>query len=301
MSDELEINDGMARAVVRPALGAGLVRFDWVHGGVLEPLFRPAPAGATPAVFDFASIVLLPWSNRVSGGSFEFEGRWHPLAPNVPGDPYPNHGNGFELAWQVARASATGVRLTVDSAGPGPYRYAATLDYAVAGGALTMAMAIENRGDSALPFGLGFHPWLVRDPDTLLLAPARAVWLEDAGHLPAGDEPVPIPAGWAFDAASPLPAGFINNAFEGWGGRARVAWPARGLTLAIAAAAPLSRYILYTPAASSGFFCFEPVSHPVDAYHLPGGPLHHGMVRLAPGEFLSGTVTFTARHLATPR
>ena len=58
---------------MRPALGAGLVRFDWVHGGVLEPLFRPAPAGATPAVFDFASIVLLPWSNRVSGGGFEFE------------------------------------------------------------------------------------------------------------------------------------------------------------------------------------------------------------------------------------
>jgi len=211
MSDELEINDGMVRAVVRPALGAGLVRFDWVHGGVLEPLFRPAPAGATPVVFDFASIVLLPWSNRVSGGGFEFEGRWHPLAPNVPGDPYPNHGNGFELAWQVARASATGVRLTVDSAGPGPYRYAATLDYAVAGGALTMAMAIENRGDSALPFGLGFHPWLVRDPDTLLLAPARAVWLEDAGHLPAGDEPVPIPAGWAFDAASPIEAAARAN------------------------------------------------------------------------------------------
>jgi aldose 1-epimerase len=113
--------------------------------------------------------------------------------------------------------------------------------------------------------------------------------------LPAGDQPVPIPAEWTFSAARPLPAGFINNAFEGWDRGARVEWPARGLTLAITAAAPLSRYMVYSPAATSDFFCFEPVSHPVDAFHLPGGPMRHGMVRLAPGEVLSGTVTFAAR------
>src|SRR6185437_5812217 len=99
---------------------------------------------------------------------------------------------------------------------------------------------------------------------------------------------------WAFSTVRPLPAGFINNGFEGWDGRARVAWPARGLALDIAAAPPLTRYVVYSPSAASGFFCFEPVSHPVDAYHLPGGPLRHGMVCLAPGESLSGRVTFAA-------
>ena len=32
---------------------------------------------------------MLPWSNRISGGGFEHAGRFHPIAPNRGGEPYP--------------------------------------------------------------------------------------------------------------------------------------------------------------------------------------------------------------------
>ncbi|WDR03076.1 aldose 1-epimerase [Devosia algicola] len=273
-----------------------MTRFDWIANGVCEPLFRPSPANGTKSALDLAAFVLLPWSNRVSDGGFDFEGKHHRLDPNIDGEPYPSHGNAFELDWHVAEVTPTTVSLVTQSSGPGPYRYAATLGYGVDRGVLTVSMTVENRGDIALPFGLGFHPWLVREPDTQLQAPATSVWLEDSRHLPVGDQPAQIPPDWNFSSSHILPSGFINNAFIGWDCKAYIDWPMRDLSLAIATAEPLSTYIVYSPSASADFFCFEPVSHAVDAFHLPGGSAPHGMVRLAPGENLSGNIRFAARH-----
>ena len=60
--------------------------------------------------------------------------------------------------------------------------------------------------------------------------------------------------------------------------------PEDGVVLSIAASPALGVYILYSPAKDAGFFCFEPVSHAVDAYHLPGGPEAHGLRLLQPGD-----------------
>src|ERR1700757_770805 len=62
-------------------------------------------------------------------------------------------------------------------------------------------------------------------------------------------------------AVRALPAAWINNAFLGWDGRARVLWSERRLALEIIADPPLSTYILYSPGGDSDFFCFELVSH----------------------------------------
>src|SRR5262249_11836912 len=143
-------------------------------------------------VFDLASQVLVPWSNRVSGGGFSFRGKRYRLDPNLEGEPYPIHGNGFALPWDVVDRAPTTAVLSLDSNGPGPFRYAATLSYGVAEGALSMSLAVENTGEEALPFGLGFHPWIVRTPETRLQAAAAGVWLEDDRHLPKGTKPVTI-------------------------------------------------------------------------------------------------------------
>ena len=42
--------------------------------------------------------------------------------------------------------------------------------------------------------------------------------------------------------------------------------------------------IVYSPAADAGFFCFEPVSHPVDAHH------GEGLTALEPGESMTASM-----------
>ncbi|HLH48941.1 MAG TPA: aldose 1-epimerase [Roseiarcus sp.] len=285
------LSDGAAEAVVLPWLGAGLERYDLIARGRREALFRAAPPSASEP-FALANILLAPWSNRISGGGFHFGGAFHRLEPNIAGEPFPIHGNAFSSPWRVKEEGSAHAALLLSSAGPGPFRYDAEATYALAGGALTMTLAIVNRAGLPLPYGLGFHPWLPRTPDVLLTAPAQGVWLEDGRHLPTGRLATAERPEWDFSKPRPLPARWINNAFDGWRGSAVISWPSRRLSLAVEAGPGLNVYIVYSPNGDPNFFCFEPVSHPVDAHNLGRSA---GLVALAPGETVEVTCRFVPK------
>src|SRR5215472_5773640 len=120
----LTISDRLAEAAIVPDLGAGLAWYDWGTAGQREPIFRACrnPSEAHP--FDLALNLLVPWSNRISGGGFAFEGAFYRLEPNLPGEIFPIHGNGFSSAWTVEETQPARATLTLDSVGPGPFRYA---------------------------------------------------------------------------------------------------------------------------------------------------------------------------------
>ena len=181
------LSDGFAEAAAAPELGAGLVWYDLLGAGGRNALFRPCRDLSRAQPFDLASNLLVPWSNRVSGGGFHFGGRFHRLAPNLPDEPCPIHGNGFSSVWSVEEAAPDSVVLALTSNGPGPFRYQARATYALSAGALSMRLWLSNLAPEPLPFGLGFHPWLVRTAATLLQAQAERVGLENGDHLPAGE------------------------------------------------------------------------------------------------------------------
>ncbi|MDX3974373.1 aldose 1-epimerase [Shinella sp.] len=281
-----ELDNGTARIVVRPDLGAGLTAFDVRHRSGWQPIFRTVdPATAHP--FALSNILLVPFSGRVSGGGFSFDGTFHALPRNVEAEKYPLHGNGFAARWDVISQSADAITLSLSSDGPGPFRYDATMSYRLDGAGLVMALSLINRAKIRLPYGAGFHPWFVRDSDTTLSAPADGVWLEQPNHLPKAYEPVVSHPDMDFNSPRPLPARWINNWFDGWNGKARIDWPTRGLAADVTASDALSQYVVFSPAADADFFCFEPVTHPVDAFNLPGAAEDHGLKILAPGEALS--------------
>lgn len=288
--------DDIAEAVVVPDLGAALASYDIVVSRRM-PLFRPCRDLSQTEPFALANNLLLPWSNRISRGGFSFEGKFHALAPNLKGEPYPIHGNRFSSAWEVENAASTAVELSLTSNGPGPFRYAAHATYALSEGALTMGLRIVNLADAPLPFGLGFHPWIVRTPDTLLRAKADRIALETSDHLPSVTAPVSSRPDWDFSAPLKLPCDWINNAFLGWDGRAEIVWPDRKLALTIAADPPLDVCIVYSPSDKADFFCFEPVTHPVDAHNASGGPQANGLAILAPGASLTATCRFEPRRI----
>ena len=274
------LSDGVAEVEIVPRLGAGLARYDLISQGRREPLFRPCRDLLRATPFDLASNLLVPWSNRISGGGFAFGGRFHSIQPNLVGEPMPIHGNGFSSTWETIEESAVGALLTLNSDGPGPFKFGAAVRYSLEQGALSVALKVTNHGREALPFGLGLHPWFPRTPGATLQARAAVVTLEDRLHLPNGQIAVTSREDWNFSAHRRLPHGWINNDFSPWDGHAEIIWSDRGLRLSIEAEGALSAYILYSPASDADFFCFEPVTHLVDAHNRAGGPEANGLAIL---------------------
>ena len=284
--------DDHARLTLHPDRGAAVGRYDLRHGDEVLPLFLGNRSPVRPPPFDLGLNLLLPWSGRISGGGFRHDERFVALAPNLAGEPFPIHGNGFQSAWRLVERSARTARLELASDGPGLFAYDAAVTYALERGALTISLEVTNRARTTLPYGLGLHPWFPRTAATTLRAAARSIQLEDDRHLPAGRIGVRERPDWDFATGRRLPAAWVNNCFEGWDGRACIHWPERGVQLAVEATPALPAFILYSPGEDAGFFCLEPVSHPVDAHNLDGGAQANGLVLLAEGESLGAAVRF---------
>lgn len=210
----------------------------------------------------------------------------------MPGEPLPIHGSGWQRPWTVVEARTDAVVLTLECREPAPFAYGARLTYELSGRCLHVSLEVTHLGDLALPYGLGLHPWLPRTPWTTLQAASDAVWLETLEHLPDRCVPIAELPEWDFRVARALPASWINNGLVGWRGRACIRWPERGLALGIEASAALGTCIVFSPGAEADFFCVEPVSHAVDAFHLPGGPEAHGLRILEPGDEMAVTCVF---------
>ncbi|HVW49592.1 MAG TPA: aldose 1-epimerase [Trinickia sp.] len=286
----LTLANGQLRVDLAPALGGGMTRFEWHgDGGQPTPIFRQcAQAQVDTDPNALACYPLVPYSNRIGGARFHFDGRKLAVPRNRTAEPLPIHGDGWLRAWRVAEHGATHATLTLERERAKPHAYRARLAYTLEDATLSVALSVENAGREALPFGLGLHPFLARDGDTRLSAAASGLWLPGPDWLPVRH--VPAPPAWEFGVAYPLPDALVNHAFTHWSGRAAVVWPRKRLSLTIAADADY--YVLYTPPGED-FFCFEPVDHPINAVNLPGGASAHGMTVLAPGETLAREFRFT--------
>lgn len=272
----LELSDTHSRVTVAPALGGGLTSFDAKLSVCLVPVLRNAKPGAE--VFGLASNILVPFSNRISGGGFIFDQAFQAVPCNVDGQEFPIHGDAFLREWKVLAATRTSATLSLPDGGIGPFRYAAELTYALENGTLLARARVINTGPR-LPFGGGFHPWFPRREGTGLAFDATHVWLEDARHLPTEQRPIEVAADLDFRRLRALPRRWINNAYTGWRGSATVLQPDLGLSVKITAP-DMGVAIVFSPDGDADFFCFEPVTHAVDAFNQQGMP---GLRILEPG------------------
>ena len=291
MVNRLTLRNDSLRAEILPQVGGGLARLDWLRGGQPLPLLRGLAPDVTdtPLPSQLACFPLLPWSNRMAPSGFQFEGQRHVPAPNRAGEPCPIHGDAWQQPWSVADHHDTSLVLTLDRSGAIPFAYTAQLRYTLAGDALVLELSVCNAGDTALPFGIGLHPWMPEPQGALLQAGANSVWMAGPDKLPVVRQD--IPAAWRFDNPAALPQDGVDNVFEGWQGAARIAWPARQLALEVQA--DMDYFILYVPPGRD-FFCFEPVDHPINAHNLPGYP---GLTVLAPGATLRRRCVFRGEAL----
>ena len=143
-------------------------------------------------------------------------------------------------------------------------------------GQLRIELSVTHQDERAAWHGLGLHPYLPRTPRTRLQARTAQVWLCDSDGLPT--HLAALAADRDFNQLARLPETRLDNCFTGWDGHGLISQPDLGYELECrATGAPYC--LVYCPEAED-FFCFEPVSHPVNAHHLPGRPglklLHRG-------------------------
>lgn len=289
--ERLTLRNDRLLAEVLPQIGGGLARLDWLRGEERIPLLRGLPEDflGTPLPGQLACFPLLPWSNRMAPTGFSFDGVQYVPAPNREGEPCPIHGDGWQQRWRVAAHHETSLTLSLDRWDASPFAYTAELRYILADDALVVELSVRNAGRTALPFGLGLHPWMPDPQGAQLTAGANSVWMAGPDKLPLARQD--IPSHWRFDNPSALPQDGVDNVFEGWHGDARIAWPGRGVALEVQA--DMDYFILYVPQGRD-VFCFEPVDHPINAHNLPGQP---GLSVLAPGGTLRRRCVFTGESL----
>jgi len=227
------------------------------------------------------------FSRRVSNRRLAFDCEEIVLQPSWPGQRHPLHGDGWAQPWTVVATDERSAEIEYahDARSGWPFRYRARQFYRLDHDAFTIGIGIENLERRAVPAGLGFHPFFVRDADTELRCAVGSMWRTDAEVLPI--EQVAVPSQASFAMSRKVDDVRLDNPFEGWDGKATVTWPRTGLRLELSATEPLRKLVIYIPP-DRPYFCVEPVSH------VPGAL---GATHLAAGATLEGTVTFRVSNL----
>ncbi|MEJ5059052.1 MULTISPECIES: aldose 1-epimerase [unclassified Pseudomonas] len=283
----LELEDEFTHLTLAPELGASIV--NWAERSTGQPLLRHADdhAQSTGLPGKLGCFPLIPWSNRIAGGGFDCPDGWQSLTPNSLTDPLPIHGSAWQQPWQVISQASNEVVLQLDS--QTPFAYRARQRFHLSKGRLSIELQVTHLADSPAWHGLGLHPYFPRTANTRLQANAEQVWLCDASKLPT--QQVALPDEWDFQQTMALPETLVDNGFCNWDGQCLIQQPDLGYELECQATGS-DYYLLYCPV-GLGFFCIEPVSHPVNAHHLPGRP---GLRLLEQGQ--STELTFSLQYRA---
>lgn len=284
-----EITGGGYRAEVIE-VGANLAGL-WHRGAdeTWEPVTVDNPPDALPPKSSGA--VLLPWPNRIAGGTYRFDGVDYQLPLSEPANGNATHGLARWARWTPEQQSDSSVTLAYDlvpqTGYPFPLRL--RLTYSVGEDGLRVTVEAVNTGPAAVPFGAGCHPYLdlgEHDYDTAeLLVPAAAMLDTDERQIPTGARPV---EGSPYDFRTIRPIGSLrlDQGYAGLTGSVAVLrTERRSVELHWDDA---YRYLqVFTPPEilpGRRAVAIEPMSCPANAFNSG-----EGLVRLEPGQRWSGS------------
>jgi aldose 1-epimerase len=137
--------------------------------------------------------LLVPWPNRLRDGRYIFDGAEYQVPLSEPEKMNAIHGFLRWESWSVAERSEQSVLMehTLHPRDGYPFALRMSVEYRVSGEGLASTVTATNVGDRRCPYGMGAHPYLRVDADTL-----DDCWLEAPGgrHLIADDRGIPIAA-----------------------------------------------------------------------------------------------------------
>jgi aldose 1-epimerase len=282
MASEMAIalSAGFLTLELSPSIGGSIFAFEWTGEAKPRPILRKCH-GPLEKILDAASFPLVPYVNRIRGGHFNFRGRNIRLAPNLPGDPSPLHGQGWVHPWTVEETGETRAVLRLShAASEWPWNYEAQQEFELDPSGLSLGLTCTNTDREPMPCGLGQHPYFSCGPETRLDTRVTHAWTVDADVLPVEK----VVADGRYDLRErAVCAQGLDNGFGGWNGEALLSdpdWPYDVRMSSLEA----RFFQLYSPP-EGGICVIEPVTHANAALNAPEAEWDElGMRVLAPGE-----------------
>ncbi len=289
--ETLTLTHGAARCDILPQVGGSIGTWSVNGQEMLRSASEAGVAARNP--YATAGFPLVPYSNRIGQGSFEWRGKLMDLVRNFPPEPHAIHGVGFERPWQVqTRSSDSAVlRLMHRPDAAWPWAFEARQRITLSDDLLVLEFDAVNLESQAVPLSFGHHPYFPCSGARLTFH-AQGVWL-------VGDDSLPCelaqPAGqFDFSQGAAVENADIDHCFTGWNGVAIISWPDKAQALGIAGSRELSSAVVYIRRGLDAF-CFEPVAHINNA--LNRTDRESSMPVIAPGESFAASLRFRAiRH-----
>ena len=274
MPTPLEIQNGALRCQLLPEVG-GCVAGLWLDR---HPVLRSKPASELHTAHSAGSYPLVPFSNRIGQGQFNWNGRTYTLPANFAPEPHAIHGVGWARAWDVESASDSRAVLVYHHAADAawPFAFESRQVFTLTQDALEMQMHITNRADQPAPVGLGWHPYFVKSAHSHIRFAARQRWDMGSDMLPTQSHPH---TGLDTNCTTLD----VDHCFSGWDGA--LEFSEGPLRLRIHS--DLNHLVVFTTPARDSI-AIEPVSHVNNALALAQqtgqSPQTLGLRVLQPGE-----------------
>jgi aldose 1-epimerase len=148
--------------------------------------------GAGEMATDGRGQLLIPWPNRLRDGRYSFGGADYQVPLSEPDKMNAIHGFVRWTSWRVARRGADSVVMehTLHPRAGYPFTLRVSVRYRVSGDGLSSTVTATNVGERPCPYGMGAHPYLKVDTDTVepcrLEAPGASWLTQDDRGIPTG-------------------------------------------------------------------------------------------------------------------
>jgi aldose 1-epimerase len=205
------------------------IRHDGHHAVIVEVSggLRSYDAGGRSLVDGYAADemctgargqLLVPWPNRLRDGRYDFDGETFQVPLSEPERLNAIHGFLRWEHWHVVHRADDRVVMdhTLHPRAGYPFTLHVAAEYRLDAGGLACTTTATNLGTRPCPYGIGAHPYLRADADTIdvceLEAPGKQYLIADDRGIPIGMDGV---AGTAYDFRSRRPIGdtVIDTAF----------------------------------------------------------------------------------------
>jgi aldose 1-epimerase len=294
MTELLRFSDGDVELVVAPEYGGRIIALNAFGHQLMRTPENPDVIADEP--YFWGSYPMVPWVNRIPGGTLHFDGKVVQLPADFQG--HAIHGRAMKKPWTVA--SANRIEFSEDGSGNYPWPYAAWQEFGVTGNSAWMTIGVENTGTERMPAGLGIHPWWVSDDEQLeVRLPAELVY-PSRDRYPVPGEPVPVSGNldlrklgapdWDLDE---IWTGLTENRIE-------LHWRTWGLTAYYDSTPNCDHVVLATirdiENVTVNAYAIEPQTHCTDGHRRLEDGERGGIDVLEPGEKLEVKYTFTVKR-----
>lgn len=155
---------------------------------------------------------LVPWPNRLHGGSYTWDGEAHPVPMDEPAKDNSLHGVCRFRNWVAAAKSEDAVTMTLRLHPSPPYPFSLDLavTYSLQDDGVVVTTTATNVGASDAPYAQGAHPYVTvggQLDDAMLHVPATSYLPTDEDQIPTGVAPV---EGTPYDFRTPRTIGAVK-------------------------------------------------------------------------------------------